>query len=571
MKTRIGVYICHCGANIFDYVDIAKVKEVVGKIEGVETAIDTMFACSDYGQNAMLGDIEERKLDGMVVAACSPTLHYPTFCSVAVRGGLNKYNYAHANIREQSSWAHSDDKEGATEKAIQLIKAAIAKVRKSIALQPIIVKTKKAIAVIGAGVAGMRAAKELADLGTQVYLIERADKVGGKTADLDSLFNSKESGKDLARRLENMIKNHENIALYTQAELIEKKGSIGNFDITIKITNKEKLVEVKVGSILVATGFESYKPKDTEFSSHLENVINLPDFVELIKNSNGKLVFNNKEIKDIAYVYCVGSRQVEGENKYCSRYCCTAALNTAVSIQKKYKDINNYHFNRGIRTYGKQEVIYDEASRNGDVFIQYGDDTAPEITQIKDKISIKNKDILSMGQEIEVDVDLVVLVTGMVAREDDKITSVLKIPRGRDRFFNEIHMKLRPVETVIDGVTICGACQGPKNIAESMDSALAAATKSQSIVKKGEIELDPIIAQVDEKTCEWCDKCMEACPFDAISSQNKDGKDIAVINSSVCKGCGMCLPVCESDSLDLDGYTNDAIEDMIEALANYNY
>ena len=640
MKSKIGVYVCHCGGNISDYVDVNKVREAVKDIEGVEVSIDTMFACADSSQKQIADDISEKKLDGLVVASCSPKLHYPTFSAVAERGGLNKYNYVHANIREQVSWAHSDDKEGATEKAIKVVKAAIARVKESVPLKPIEVKSQKSIAILGAGIAGMRAAKELADLGIQVYLIEREHFVGGRVSQLDYLCGAEETGKELVSRLYEKIYKHPNVTLFTGAEVIEKGGNIGNFKIQVKITpryingkcdkedlekaievcpvevdddfnfhitkrkaiyknysseypqtptidnknctrcgecekvcsdidfsQKEEVLNLTIGSILAATGFDPYQPKENEFGWGIGNVVTLPQFRRIINMCDNKLVYQGKEIKDIAYIYCVGSRQVDGDNKYCSRYCCTATLYTSILTHKKYKGINSFHFNRGIRTYGKQEIIYDEASQLGDIFLQSYEYDPATVEENGDKTTVKIKDILTGGQELEVDADLVVLVTGMEPRNDCSIGDVLKIPKGRDRFYNEIHMKLRPVETVIDGVTIAGACQGPKNIMESMNSALSAAAKSYSIVNKGELTLEPIIAKVDKDSCIWCDKCAAACPYDAISMIKENGKDIAEINESVCKGCGMCLPVCESDSIDMDGFTNNEIESMINILA----
>ncbi len=641
MKSKIGVYICHCGGNISDYVDVNKVREAVKDIEGVEVSVDTMFACADSSQKQIADDIEKKQLDGLVVASCSPKLHYPTFSAVAERGGLNKYNYVHANIREQVSWAHSDNKEAATEKAIQVVKSAIAGVKESVSLKPIDIKAQKSVAVLGAGVSGMRAAKELADLGVHVYLVEREHFVGGRISQLDYLCGADITGKELVTQLYEKIHEHPNVTLFTGAEVVKKGGSIGNFKIQVKITpryiksecnkeslekaievcpvevdddfnfnitkrkaiyknypseypqipviddkhctrcgecekvcdsidfsQKEEIIELNVGSILTATGFDPYLPKENEFGWGLDNVVTLPQFRRIINMCDDKLVYKGKKIKDIAYIYCVGSRQVDGDNKYCSRYCCTATLYTSILTHKKYKGIHSYHFNRGIRTYGKQEIIYDEASRLGDIFLQSYEYDPPVTEKVNGKTNVKIEDILTNGTEIEVDADLVVLVTGMEPRNDCSIGDVLKIPKGRDRFYNEIHMKLRPVETVIDGVTIAGACQGPKNILESMNSALSAASKSYSIVNKGELSLEPIVAFIDKETCKWCDKCAEACPYEAITKISENGKELAFVNSSVCKGCGMCLPVCESDSVELSAFTNSKIENMISALAN---
>jgi len=569
MKKKIGVYICHCGGNISDYVDVEKVRQAVEDEGGVLLAKTTMFACSDSNQKDMVDDIKNLDLDGIVVASCSPKLHLTTFRNVSERAGLNKYNYVHANIREQASWAHSDDKVGATEKAIQLVKAAIAKDRFAESLESNVINAQKAVAVIGGGIAGMKAAISLSDMDCPVYIIEREHVVGGRVAQWGPLFTTNETGKDLIARLHKELIGRENVTIFTGAEVIENKGSIGDFKLKVKIAPLGEILEVNVGSVLMAIGFDSYTPEEGEFGYNLiDNVVTLPDFKEMIEDGADKLMFKGKEIKNIAYIYCVGSRQTEGENTYCSRYCCTSTIHTAILAKKKFKGIYNYHFTRGVRTYGKQEALYAESSQQGDIYLQSDEETPPVISQIGGKTIVIVNDILTTGREMEVEADLVVLVTGMVPRADNSVGTLFKLPKGRDKFFNEIHMKLRPVETVIDGVTICGTCQGPKNIMESVNSALSAATKSFSYVSKGVLETEPIVALVDSGLCTWCNACFEACPFDAISMSAEGLKPIAVINNSVCKGCGMCAPVCPTDAIDLITYSNREIEGMIDALAN---
>ncbi len=640
MKKKVGVYICHCGGNISDYVDVEKVRKAVEKDESVFLAKTTMFACADSNQKEMVEDIKDQNLDGVVVASCSPKLHLLTFRAVAERAGMNKYNYVHANIREQVSWAHSDNKPGATEKAIKIVKAAIAKVRNAESLDPVRVKAIKAVAVIGAGVAGMRAAIELAEAGSEVYLIEREFFVGGRVAQWDDLCITEETGKELITRLYDEVMKHKHVTLFTGAEVVENSGSVGNFNLKVKVTPRhfnlqcnpgelQKAIDVcpvevpdefnfnitkrkaiyhnypseypqlpaidvknctrcgacekvcsavdffqkieylnlKVGSILLATGFDPYEPKKGEFGyGEIDNVVTFPQFKRIVHYCDDKLMYNGKEVKNIAYIYCVGSRQVDGDNKYCSRYCCTANIHTAITVKKKYKGIHNFHFNRGIRTYGKAEIWYDESSRLGDIYLQSFEHDPPAVEKQGDKTIVKIKDVLTSDRELEVVADLVVLVTGMVPRKENSIGNLLKIPKGRDKFFNEIHMKLRPVETVIDGVTIAGASQGPKNIMESMNSALSAATKSFSLIDSGELALEPTVARVDEQKCKWCGKCDDACSYSAIDKIELDGRTIARVNSAVCKGCGMCLPVCPSNALDLIGLADKDMENMIDAL-----
>ncbi|MDD2525039.1 MAG: CoB--CoM heterodisulfide reductase iron-sulfur subunit A family protein [Bacteroidales bacterium] len=639
-KKKIGVYICHCGGNISDYVDVEKVRQAVEGEEIVFLAKTTMFACSDANQREMVNDIEANGLTSVVVASCSPKLHLLTFRNVTQRANLNKYTYVHANIREQASWAHSDNKIGATEKAIHLVKAAIAKANYAEALKTNKVKALKSVAVIGAGVAGMKAAISLSNKECEVILIEKEPFVGGRVSQWDSLSTTTETGKEIVNRLYNDLITRENITICTNSEVISNKGSVGNFTLKIKKTpryigtsfhpedlkkaievcpvevpdefnfrltqrkaiyknypgeypqtpvidlksctrcsacekvcpavnfsEEEEIIEISVGSVLMATGFDPYTPAYGEFGyATSDNVITLPQFKRLIDEQYDTLIYKGKVIKNIAYIYCVGSRQAKGDNSYCSRNCCTSTIHAALTAKNKFPDINNFHFNRGLRTYGKQEILYADSLRSGDIYLQSYEDGLPTVTIEGKKTIVKINDILTNGKEIEVEADLVVLVTGMVPRADNKVGTLFKLPKGRDKFYNEIHMKLRPVETVIDGVTIAGACQGPKNIAESVNSALSAATKSYSIISKGELESEPLVATIDPDRCTWCGACEAACPFDAIMKSEKEGKIIAAINNAVCKGCGMCAPVCEPDAINVTACSSTEIMSMIDAL-----
>lgn len=639
MKQKIGVYICQCGSNISDHIDVEKVKQSVEKHEGVHVAGTTMFACSDSAQKDIEDDIRSRGLDAIVIASCSPKLHLQTFRNVAIRGGLNPYNYVQVNIREQGSWAHGDKPAEATEKAIQLVKAGIARVAESSELEAVKIPAENKVAVIGAGVAGLRAAIELADMGTEVILVEKEHFIGGRTSQWGQLFTSEQTGEEIVSKLFATVMEHPKIKLYTGTTVTGKSGSVGNYKLQLTVTprfitqkcdpegfdraievcpvevedefsfglgkrkaiyknyssefpqlpaidnlnctrcgkclevcnnidleqQEEKLV-IEAGSILLCTGFDPYEPLEGEYGyKTIDSVITLPQFKRLIATQQGKLVYNGKEIKTVGFIYCVGSMQINGENKYCSRFCCTSAIHAALEVNKHF-GIKSYHLNRGIRTYGKQETLYTQSSLNGDVYIAFDPEEEPVISKNGKGTMIKVSDLLTAGEELDIPVDLVVLVTGMVPRKDQSIAEILKVPVGRDKFFNEIHPKLRPVETVIDGVQIAGACQSPKNITESLKSSLSAASKANSLVSKGEIELEPTLAMIHKNECTWCGKCDEVCPFGAILKVDADGREVAEVNKANCKGCGICLPVCPVDAIDLIGYTNREIESMIDAL-----
>jgi heterodisulfide reductase subunit A2 len=643
MKQRIGVYICHCGGNISDYVDVDQAAKLVEIDESVIVSKHVMFACADSTQNEMIDDIKEKKLDAIVVASCSPKLHLHTFRNVAIRAGINQYNYVQVNLREQCSWAHSDKPKEATYKGIGLIRAGINRVKHSEALENIKVDVTKSVLIVGAGVAGMQAAISLAKMGNEVILIEKDFFVGGRVSQAGELFITKQNGKEVITRLYNELKKLTNITLFTGATIQKQSGSLGNFEIEIKIepryltdeydkerihlaikdcpvsipcefdyglTNrkavykkykealpdipvvdkeaikdektflrkysvcidleqKPEIVNVKVGAILVTTGFDPYLPSKNEYGwESSDNVVTLPKFKRFVEKSEKKLIYNGKEIKKVAFIYCVGSRQTNGPNRYCSRFCCTAAIHSSLQLHEKFSDMKIFHLYRDLRTYGKQEMEYDQASRLGDIFIKFDEEEPPVVQQYNGKALIQAIDTLTYSRELEFEVDLVVLVTGMVARKDSsELADILKIPIGNDSFFNEIHPKLRPVETVINGVYIGGTCQGPKSISSSIQSSMSGAAKINSIIRKDSIEVEPIVAQVNPDKCEWCDECSKVCEYDAINKIEKDGKTVAEVNESICTGCGVCAPVCPKDAIEITNYTDDEIFGMVDGFS----
>jgi heterodisulfide reductase subunit A len=576
-KRKIGVYICHCGGNISDHVDVEEVRKRIEKEYGVTVARTSMFTCSDASQNDMIKDIQSLGLDGMVVASCSPKLHLATFRNLSTRAGLNPFQYVQVNIREQCSWAHSNDPEGATCKAANLVGAGIEKAMRQEALQPIRVTSVKKVLVIGAGIAGLRAAVELADLGVEVFLIEKEAAAGGRVAALGEMFPAGKIGSELIAMLLAEVKKRPNITLFLNAELSEKKGHIGEFELTIRIRSAaavadrtEETVRIQVGAILVASGFAEYEPKPGEYAFGQSGIVTLSQFERLLQGGGERLLRDGREVRKVAFIYCVGSRQNAGQenaNRWCSRACCSAATHLAVLARKKFPKIQSYHFYRDMRTYGKFESLYEEAGKTGSIFLRFHEEHPPRVSREGDSLLVAVQDLSTGGDEVAVETDLVVLVTGMTARPNDELTRVLKLPIGTDRFYNEIHPKLRPVETVIDGVYIAGSCQGPKNAGESVVSSLAAVAKAAALLVKGYVDLQPFVAYVKADVCAWCGKCADACPYSAIEKIPYGDKEVAQVVDVLCKGCGACLPACPLDATQLKGYSDEQIEAMIDVLA----
>ena len=574
-QKRIGVFVCHCGGNISDYVDVAQVAAEVAGEGGVVVSKNHMFTCSDAAQQEIIEDIRSQGLEALVIASCSPKLHQLTFRTMAERAGMNPYEYVQVNLREQCSWAHTDDREGATEKGTSLVKAGIAKASLSRPLEALRVQTVPRVLVVGAGVAGLRAALALADLGLEVHVAEQAEKAGGAVRRWAALAPAGRAGAGIVAEILTRVEAHPRITLHLGTELAAKTGSVGDFH--LKLAQRDGTeIPLHVGAIVVATGFDHYSPRPGEYGYGLNGVVTLPEFHDGADLDGDSFTFHGRPIGTVAFIYCVGSRQVESEscpepNSWCSRYCCKATTHLGVRLAAQEERgghaVSQFHLYRDMRTYGHGEVLYERARRGGALFVRFADDAPPTVEAGDGGLVVRVRDELTGGEELEIPADLVVLVTGMVPRPNERLIEVLKVPLGKDGFFNEIHLKLRPVETVIDGVFLAGTAQGPKSMAESVGSALAAVSKTGALLKKGFVDLEPLIARVNTDRCTWCGECLKACPYNAVQKISWGTKEIAYIIGSQCKGEGACVPVCPYDALDIEGYTDAQITAMIDASA----
>ena len=382
---RIGVYVCHCGGNISDYVDVEGVIANIRDAGDVVVSKTAMFACSDATQQDMVHDIEEQGLDGLVVASCSPKLHTYTFRGVASRAGLNPFEYTQVNIREQCSWVHTDDEAAATDKATALVRAGIDRTRLTTPLVPLVVETLPHTLVIGGGIAGLRAAIGLADIGLRVTIVERELQLGGWVRRFGPMFPHQKNGHELIATLVAEVKRRPAITVLTGAEVVAKSGSFGNYRVSVRIGDEGSgAIEVAVGSIVVATGFDAYEPAAGEFGYGIDGVVTLPEFKELVDASKGSLAYHGRPVRSLAYVYCVGSRQpadAPDANQYCSRYCCTATVHTSIQVAGLDPTIRQFHLYRDMRTYGKFEPLYTESREAGSVFLKYAQEAPPAVAR----------------------------------------------------------------------------------------------------------------------------------------------------------------------------------------------
>jgi heterodisulfide reductase subunit A len=609
---KIGVYICHCGGNISDHVDVETVRRRVEKMPGVAVARTNMFMCSDPGQEMIAEDLKSGTVDRVVVASCAPSLHEKTFRSAIQRAGANPFIYEHANIREQVSWVHHG--QAATDKATVLVAAAAAKAGQLKPLTPIRVPALRHATVIGAGAAGLSAARDLADRGIPVTLIEKSSFLGGQLARLDRIAPTGDLAVDLVRQLVESVLNHRDITVLTDAEVVGFEGYIGNFKLTVRRgqpavepapepryipfsgmqpagtgADKPGDLIVETGAIVLATGFRSYRPRQGEYGfGDFSPVITLPDLIRKMAEPHAPgnmLTIDGRPVRAVAMIHCVGSRQIPGIhpedenghlNEYCSRVCCTATLNAADRIRQAHPGTRVYELYRDIRTYGRdQEELYEQAGRNGVVFLRFEAENAPEVLPADPgdgfALKVKVTDTLTFGETLEVPADLVVLATGMEPNDVSDLVEMMKLPVGTDRFLLEVHPKLRPVEMPVAGIFVAGTCQAPFDVGEACNAAGAAAVKAAALLGAGQVELDPFVAEVDVDRCRGTGACIEACLNPGALSlveMQIDGQTVqrARVTPALCLGCGACVAVCPENAIDVCGMTLRQYKAMVDAI-----
>ncbi len=652
---KIGVFVCWCGSNIAGTVDVEQVAEALKSVPGVVYSISYQYMCSAAGQKLITDAIHDYKLDGIVVASCSPRMHENTFRKTAEAAGLNPYMVEIANIREQCSWIHKDKEEG-TKKAIILAKTAVAKLKNDKPLQAGTSNVTKRALVIGGGIAGIQTALDVADAGYEVDIVEQRPTIGGRMAQLDKTFPTLDCSACILTPKMVEASQNEKINIISYAKVEKVSGFVGSFKATIRkkarfvdetkctgcslcmqkcpskkgkdefnmemnnrpaiyipfaqaIPNvavidpneciklktgkcglcekvcaagainykmEDELIEREYGAIVVATGFKPIDPSplgeygyaenaDVVTSLELERLMNAagPTKGTLLRPSDGK------HPHEIVFIQCVGSRCDENTERgkpYCSKICCMYTAKHAMLIRDKYPDTNVHVFYIDVRTPGKN---FDEFYRRA--VEQYGVDyikgMVGKVAKEGDKLMVRGSDLINNCQ-VEIAADLVVLATAIEPDPSARsIGTMLTASMDTNDFFTEAHAKLRPVESPTAGIFLSGACQGPKDVPETVAQASAAASKVIGLLAKDHLVTNPCVAESNELMCNGCSQCEKVCPYGAITYIEKEVRGpgvrevrrVAQVNPAVCQGCGACTVTCPSGAMDLKGFSNKQI------------
>ncbi len=574
MGCRIGVYVCNCGTNIAKVVDSDEVSRLAREMPDVSVARSYKYMCSNPGQEMIVQDIRDLGLDRVVVSACSPRMHEPTFRRALSTAGLNPYFLEMANIREQCSWVH-DDPRMATDKATALTRAAVRRVAFHEPLEKRYVDMNPTTLVLGGGIAGLTAALELAMADQPVVLVERDTRLGGNVGRVDLTAPYLDSARDLIRDRVTRVSGHPLITVLLESELLDLRGFVGNFTARIRqrVTYEHGLAEatreVPVGSVIVCTGYQPFDAGRIQSYGYgwFPNVITSFELEQKLREGR-VLTAQGKPPQYVAIIHCIGSRSEE-HHPYCSRVCCMTALKYGHEIKSANPECFVYDLYIDMHAFGKgMEDFYRRSAEMKTIFLMYKKNTCPEIRQAGPKYEcemlIRAHDMLC-GEEVEIPADLVVLMVGMEAREDaSTVAHLVNISQDKDGWFIESHPKLDPVATTTDGVFIAGACQAPKDIPDSVAQARAAAARILARIARGKLEVDAVFAEVNEASCSGCRMCNELCPYAAID-YDEDKKRSHVI-SALCKACGTCVAACPSGAIKGRHFTDQQIYAQIEGV-----
>ena len=546
-EPKIGVFVCHCGINIGGVVDVPAVKEYAKSLPHVAYVDENLYTCSQDTQTKIKEVIKENNLNRVVVASCTPRTHEPLFQKTIREAGLNKYLFEMANIRDQCSWVHMDKKEEATKKAKDLVRMAIAAAGYVEPLQEQELSVTKRALVVGGGASGMAAALGLADQGFEVVLVEKEKELGGNLRHLH--YTIRDDGiQTYMQSLIERVKNHPLILVITDGVIVDFTGFKGNFKTGIMAGPGMAYRQIEHGVAIIATGGEEYKPEEYLYGQDKR--------VMTQQELEGKIVrdeINLGHVNEVVMIQCVGSRIPE--RPYCSRLCCSAAIKNALKIKEKNPQSRVFILYRDIRTYGLLEDYYTQARKAGIMFIRYDLENKPQVVIEKGALQVEVDDP-ALGERVVLNPQLLVLSSAIVPRENEELSTLMKLQRTQEDFFMEAHMKLRPVDFATEGIYLCGLAHSPKPLDESLSQAAAAVSRACTLLSHDTVSVGGIVARVDEENCAACLTCVRVCPYD-VPFINEEG--VAQIDAAKCQGCGSCAAECPGKAIQLQHYEDKQI------------
>ncbi len=551
---RVGVFFCSCGGSLGEVIDVKALGDYTANLPNVVYTDQNAFACSAEAQDDILKAIKDHDLNRVVVAACSPRLFGPLFRQTVQQAGLNPYLFEMANIRDQAAWVHFETPEEAMDKARAVVRGAVARVSNLEPLHRMVFPMSKAALVVGGGAAGLEAARSLADMGFQAYLVEKTDTLGGQARNL--VVSAR--GHDYQGYLNNLIKqvtSHPRIEVLLNSTVTGTSGFLGSFKTTVQTPKGERLLEH--GVAIMATGGQPYKPTEYLYGRR-DDVLTNFELDRLIADKSPKVTGARQAV----FIQCVGSR--EPERPYCSRLCCTHSVESALALKNLNPDMDVFVLYREMRTYGDKELLFKEAREKGVIFIRFDLDSKPRVEEENGKLKLTVVDPI-LGRPVVLNPDLLTLATAVLPTGTWEMGKLFDLDLDDDGFFMESHSKRRPVDATQEGFFLAGLSHSPKPLDESIAQAKAAAGRAATYLARDTVEISGVVAVVDQDKCAVCLTCVRTCPFDVPFIDYT--VDAAYIDPVKCQGCGVCVSECPAKAITMQNFTDAQIIVQETALA----
>ena len=551
-EIRIGVFVCNCGSNIAGFLNCKEIADYAKSLPNVVFTRENLFSCSEAGVTDIKNAIIENKLNRVIVAACTPLTHEPTFRACCKEAGMNPFQFEFVNIREHCSWAHKNETELATQKAKDLIRMGVARAALLEPQESIVASVEPTALVIGGGIAGMTAAKSLAERGFDVTVVERESKLGGLVNSINRLLPGDIPAEKLIQDKIEALSCDPRVEIITNGRVADITGYVGNYVASIENSKKEE-EKKKFGVIIVATGAKTLSP-DGKYDYNGKNIITQLELEDCLKNEKFKA-------EKVVMIQCVGSRN--RERIYCSRICCMTAIKNGILIKRRNPSARVHILYRDLMCHGvENEEILRQAKKMGVRFVKFAEEKPPEV---KDNSVTVFNDVL--GRQMKIEFDLLALATPFIPNDGvEELSRMLKVPLDEYKFFLEAHVKLRPVDFATDGIYVCVTAHWPATTHESIFQALGAAARASIHLTRREVAVEPIVSMlVDEDLCRGCGLCASVCPYGAIEMVQTAKGIKANIVAVACKGCGTCGATCYKHAIKMNHYTNDQIIAQIHA------
>lgn len=553
--------------------NVPEVVEYARGLKHVAFADEGKWSCSVDYLAKIKEYIKEHNLNRVVIASCTPRTHEPLFKQTVKEAGLNPYLLEFVSIREQDSWVHMNEPEKATEKAKNLVKMGAAKAVLLEEGEEIRLPVKTDCMVIGGGVAGMTAALQIADQGFRAILVEKEPQLGGLLNRVSTISHDhgEMPAPEIVRAKTSLVDSHLNIKVYTGTEIESLQGYIGNYKVKLKTDGKALEDTLDISTIIVATGMKELKPTGLyEYGSN-SHVITQLELEELLRGmsesselrtarlSSPESLNSELKVKNVVMINCVNSKN---ESRGCCNIGCPISVKNALALKKLNKDIRIHILYRDLSMVKEEHFHLDEAKAAGIKFIRYPDTHYPEFKKEQGHFVISVYDIL-LGRELAIPADLLVLTTAFQGNDTvEKIKGHLKVSANSDGFFQEAHVKLGPVDFPSVGISLCGCAKSPKSFKESCEEGIAAAMRVSIPMKKGYVEAEGIVADIDLTDCSKCGLCSKNCPFSAIQV---DGDKQPFVIKALCKGCGLCAADCPKECISIVHYSDEQLLAQVES------